>query len=53
MLFLDYKISIKSLINGNDFTIQLYHLKFKGLKCCIMFITLPCHETTNDITVNA
>ena len=46
--------TIKSLINDNDVTIKLlYHLEHKGFKCCVVFITLPCHETTNDISVIA
>ena len=49
---MDYKTSIKSLINDKDVTIKLYQLKDKGCKCCVIFVTLPRHETTNDIFVN-
>ena len=49
---LDYKTSIRSLINDNDMTMKLYQLQHKGFKCFIYLYILPCHETTNDISVN-
>ena len=40
---LDYKTSIKLLINDNDVTIKLHQLKHKGFKCCIYLynFTMP------------
>ena len=49
---LDYKTSIKSLINDNDVTIKLYQLKRIGLNAVFVFIILPRYKTTNDIFVN-